>query len=101
MYIYCFKHFCNFFRQNRDVPEFYNLLSSYVHNSIGVVGSKVIEKDLDILINQNVNHGDFRNEIVKMYLCIQYIVDPICKYLKLRKQKQEFDNLIEELLNLV
>lgn len=78
----------------------YSLLSSYVHNSIGVVGSKVIEDDIDILINQNIDHGDFKNEIIKMYLCIQYIVDPICDYLNLSKQKMEFDKLINELMKL-
>lgn len=79
----------------------YSLLSSYVHNSIGVIGSKVVEKDSEILINQNVDHGDFRNEVVKMYLCMQYIVSPICEYLNLKNQKLEFDKLIEELLKLV
>lgn len=84
----------------KDAYIHYSLLSSYVHNSIGVVGNKVLEKDSDILINQNVDHGDFRNEIVKMYLCMQYIVTPICEYLNLKKQKLEFDNLINELIKL-
>ncbi len=78
----------------------YCLLSSYVHNSIGVIGSKVVEKDLDILINQNIDHGDFKNEVVKMYLCIQYIVGPICDYLNLKGQKLEFDSLIKRLIKL-
>lgn len=84
----------------KEVYIHYKLLSSYVHNSIDVIGNKVIEDGIDILINQNIEHGDFRNEIVKMYLCMQYIVGPICEYLNLRKQKLEFNNLIKELIKL-
>lgn len=79
----------------------YSLLSEYVHNSIGVVGNKVIEDGIDILINQNIDHGNFKNEILKMYLCMQYVVGSICNYLKLEDSKQEFDKLIEELLKLI
>lgn len=79
----------------------YSLLSEYVHNSIGVVGNRIIEEGIDILINQSIDHGNFKNEVLKMYLCMRYVVGPICNYLKLKDSKQEFDKLIEELLKLI
>lgn len=78
----------------------YSLLSGYVHNSIGVIGNKVIENGLDILINQNIDHGDFKNEIIKMIICMKFIIDPICEYLNLGEQSDKFNELVNMTLKI-
>ncbi len=90
--------------KNSSIPEayiHYSLLSSYVHNAISVVSSKIIEDDLGITINQNIDHGDFKNEIGKMVICMQYVVDPVCKFLKLEKENICFKELVNKMLIII
>lgn len=78
----------------------YSLLSGYVHNSIGVIGNKIIESGVDILINQNIDHGDFKNEVIKMILCMKFIINPICEYLELGEQSDKFNELLNMALKI-
>ena len=78
----------------------YKLLSNYTHCSISVIDSKLIEDEYGLLINQGINHGDFYDEISKLILCLNYIVKPICNYLKLDDINNSFEKLLEELIKM-
>lgn len=94
---------------NKDISEklnlpetyiHYKILSHYTHNSVFVINSKLIETDAGYLINQNIQHGNFKDEVIKAIICLGYIISPICDYLGLENIKKEFDNEVKNLLKL-
>ena len=78
----------------------YKLLSQYTHNSIYVVEEKIIKTKKGVLINQNIKHGDFKDEIAKIIFPLKYIIDPICDYLGLKKLKEDFEYEKEKIVKI-
>jgi len=81
----------------KEVYILYRLTSNYTHNALNIVTNKIIESNGGILVNQGIDHGNFKHEIGLLIACMTLIIEPICNYLKSPTILKELESIVIEL----